>query len=141
MLPALLDDDRRTLARVALTMCAASLAILPMTIPSSGTARADAQRARGVRRELGVPGRLTFPTMAFARDPFEPDATDSEAVPGAVLRAVVTGVQPRALVEVAGVARVVRVGDRIGRATVVSIEATGVALSGGIELHVTTVRP
>ncbi|HVA28115.1 MAG TPA: hypothetical protein VNF68_08040 [Candidatus Baltobacteraceae bacterium] len=141
MLPALLDDERRRLVRVALMMCAASLSILPMTVPSSDRARADARRARALTRELGVPGRLTFPPMAVTRDPFEPDATDREAVVGVVLRAVVTGAQPRALVEIAGVARVVRVGDRIGRATVVSIQATGLALSGGIELPVTTVRP
>ena len=141
MLPALLDDDRRALVRTALIMCSVSLASLPLCVPSSGTARADAQRARGSAQELGVPGALTFPAVAFARDPFVPDAANRDSDAGAVLRAVVTGAQPRALVEVAGVARVVRVGERIGRAIVLSIDAGGVTLSGGVELHVTTVRP
>ena len=140
MLPALLDNDRRTLMRVAVMMCTASLGILPMTVPSSSTARADARPARGATQDFGIPQKLAFPPVAFARDPFVPDATAREAESGAVLRAVVTGPQPRALVEIAGVARVVRVGDRIGQGVVLSIDAGGVVLSGGLELHVTALH-
>lgn len=51
-----------------------------------------------------------------------------------VVRAIVLGDPPRALVEVAGTVRVVGIGDRLGEQTVVGITAGRVSLSDGSAL-------
>jgi len=148
MLPALFDDERRTLLRAALMMCAASLAMLPLTSQSSleagaGTVTATSSSARGNELET-----LSFPSIALDRDPFVPGVAMPDAAmsaadsrenggSGAVVRAVVTGTEPRALVEIGTVVRVVGIGDAVGTAKVLEINASGVTLSGGIKLFLT----
>ena len=146
---ALYDDQRRALLRVGAMIATAGLAVLPCTLPpSSFAASADVPQAMHRESLPPVPGRMAFPDIAITRDPFEPnarvlarngiaDARAGEALP--VVRAVVTGAQPRALVETSGVVRVLAVGDSIGADTVTEIDANGIALSSGI--HLPLARP
>lgn len=57
-------------------------------------------------------------------------------VPAARVAAVVTGPHPIALLAEAGTTRVVGIGDRVGRRTIVAITAAGVRLAGGVTLGV-----
>jgi hypothetical protein len=57
------------------------------------------------------------------------------------VRAVVSGAQPHALLEVAGVVRVVSVGDVVGTARVAAIDVDAVLLSDGTRLMLSVERP
>lgn len=110
------------------------------------------------RAELGLPGRLAYPTPRIRRDPF----VSSEDVPvaggleqavagivlpanagasqmgpaaGAVVRGVLLGAHPAALVEIGGRVESVRVGSPLLGSSVASIDANGVALEDGETLR------
>jgi len=146
MLPGLFDAQRRALARLATMLVAGALCVLPLTTQGSSIAGAS-DAAPSVREEnLVEPSRLTFPAYTIDRDPFVPmdprvDAVDQDPEPsnGAaaeapLLRAVIVGDPPRALIELGGVVHVTGAGDRIGKLTVVGIDADGVTLSDGSRL-------
>lgn len=173
MLPALHDDDRRALARLATMLVACALCILPLTTQSSTVAGATGVRDVSMDSNLIVPAHLTFPAYEVGRDPFVPEAAvrakfnggvlpmgDGQSsgigivlppnagasqggVPpailpgstmGPVVRAIVLGDPPRALVEAGGTVRVLGIGDRLGDLTVVGIAAGRVTLSDGAAL-------
>jgi hypothetical protein len=158
MLPALYDEDRRALARLATMLATGALCILPLTTQSSPVAGAAGIRDVSNGARLVVPARLTFPAYEVNRDPFVPDATMRSkldvalpptaaalqggipvAIPagssiGPVLRAVVLGDPPRALVEAGGMVRVLGVGDRLGDRAIVGITAGRVTFSDGSAL-------
>jgi hypothetical protein len=147
MLPALYDDDRRTLARLASMLIAGGLCILPLTTQTSPIAGAagvhDTTDAAGL-----VPlARLTFPGYEINRDPFVPqgasgttaDAGEMQMSSGQsndtkVVRAIVLGDPPRALIETGGTVRVLGIGDRLGALTVSGISSGRVTLSDGSSL-------
>ncbi|MGB6986449.1 MAG: hypothetical protein WBD74_10795 [Candidatus Aquilonibacter sp.] len=173
MLPALYDEDRRALARLATMLVAGSLCVLPLTTQSSPIAGAAGIRDFTRDTNLFPPAPLTFPAYQISRDPFEPQAAmrakleyaasmnspeeSSEigvvlpanagalqgGVPaslpetsgiGGVVRAIVLGDPPRALVEFGGAIRVLGIGDRLGALTVIGITEGRVSLSDGSAL-------
>jgi hypothetical protein len=172
MLPALYDEDRRALARLATMLVAGSLCVLPLTAQTSPIAGAAVIRDIAQDPNLMPPTRLTFPAYEIRRDPFVPQGAirakldnaasmgaeqSSEigvvlpanagalpsAIPaplpatsgiGPVVRAIILGDPPRALVEVAGSVRVLGIGDRLGELTVVAITPGRVSLSDGSAL-------
>jgi hypothetical protein len=170
MLPALYDDDRRALMRLASMLVAGALCILPLTTQTSPIAGAAGVHTVTDISELVPPARLTFPGYAISRDPFVPDraigptldtggttmsvglsgdigvvlppnAGATQGGPastpsglGPIVRAIVLGEPPRALVEAGGTVRVLGVGDRLGALTVVGITAGRVTLSDGSSL-------
>lgn len=178
MLPALYDDDRRALARLATMLVACALCVLPLTTQSSTVAGAAGVRDISTEPNLIVPARLTFPAYEIRRDPFVPEGAlrakiDGGVVPtnvgqgndvgivlppnagasqgsvpatplgstiGSVVRAIVLGDPPRALVEAGGMVRVLGVGDRLGDLTVVGITAGRVTLSDGSALILDSAR-
>lgn len=71
--------------------------------------------------------------LALVRDPFVPQA--AELPQGVVVRAVVLGTAPHALVELGGETVLVGVGDTIGGVPVVAIDDRGVRLADGTLLH------
>src|SRR5512146_238723 len=134
MLPALHDEVRHTLLRVALLMCAASISLLPLTAQFSLDASAQAGVPSTPSLTLpSVPALPRFPKIDIERDPFVADAVDTVAMddtvlppnsdgpsPGApaemghaglVVRAIVLGSRARVLVDVGGVVRVLGIGD------------------------------
>ncbi len=170
MLPALHDDDRRALARLATMLITGALFVLPVTTQSSSVAGAAGVRDLTSDANLVVPAHLTFPAYEISRDPFVPagpmrakldgDAAAMSAGPSgdigvvlppnagasqsgvpagvppgptmaSILRAIVLGDPPRALVEVGGTVRIVGVGDHLGELTIVGIAPGHVALSDG----------
>ncbi|HTX57047.1 MAG TPA: hypothetical protein VMD47_08070 [Candidatus Acidoferrales bacterium] len=147
MLPALYDDQRRAIARLATMLTAGSLAVLPLTAQSSFVAGAASAQETIRNGELATPARLTFPAYAIDRDPFVPDANvrafesaDADArmaaQPGStpVVRAVIVGAQARALVEIDGTVRVLSVGDALGASRIAAIDASGLMLADGSHL-------
>lgn len=179
MLPALYDDDRRALARLATMLVACALCVLPLTTQSSTVAGAAGVRDISKDPNLIVPARLTFPAYEVSRDPFVPEGSmrtklggvgvptnvrqgsdigivlppnagaSQGGVPasaqmgptiGPVVRAIVLGDPPRALVEAGGTVRVLGVGDRLGDLTVVGITAGRVTLSDGSALILDSAR-
>jgi hypothetical protein len=72
MLPALYDEDRRALARLATMLVAGSLCVLPLTAQTSPIAGAAVIRDITQDPNLAPPSRLTFPAYEINRDPFVP---------------------------------------------------------------------
>ncbi len=150
MLPALLDEQRRSLVRYAIAACAASVAILPV-MGSPSLSASGAAAAHAVIRVPDEPANLPFPPIPLDRDPFVPDGSEialasqslsrNEGATGVVLRAVVTGIEPRALIEAGSTVRVVGVGDKLGNATITEINKTEVVLSNGLELPLIPEHP
>ena len=170
MLPALYDDDRRALARLAAMLVAGALCVLPLTTQNSSVAGAADVRDVANDPNIAPPARLTFPAYEVSRDPFVPEGSvrarlDGAAVPmsvgqsgdigvvlpasasggqgtvpsflpaslamGPVVRAIVLGKPPQALIEAGGTVHVLGVGDRLGELTVLGITQGRVTLSDG----------
>jgi hypothetical protein len=90
MLPALHDNQRRTLARISVMLMLGAAAVLPLTAQTSSVAAA---RETGIAAFSGVPavpGPLTFPGFVLKRDPFRTQMLGA-AAPGPVSSAMVTG--------------------------------------------------
>jgi hypothetical protein len=170
MIPALYDDDRRALMRLASMLIAGALCILPLTTQTSPIAGAAGMHDLSDVAKLAPPARLTFPGYRISRDPFVVEGKmramldvggapmsvgqgsdigvvlppNAAATQGSlprlplglepIVRAIVLGDPPRALVEVGGAVRVVGVGDRLGTLAVVGIASGRVTLSDGSSL-------
>lgn len=108
---------------------------------------------------LLVPAALDVPVLNIRRDPFSAPATATpvsglpgdpsagmvlppNAAAGApVLRAIVAGPQPKALIDVGGRPSVVGIGSPLAGSTVAAIGKTVVVLDDGRTLHLTEERP
>ncbi len=152
MLPGLYDTDRRTLMRLATMLIVGGVAVLPLTTQSSSIAVASDAHGQTNDAGLARPARLTFPGFALSRDPFVPEqairekiegesgATPTGLIAGApvpiapIVRAIVVGDPPRALVEEDGTVRVLAPGDRLGALRITAITAEGLTLSDGSHL-------
>lgn len=178
MLPALFDDERRSLGRLASMLIIGAIGILPLTTQSSSVAGAADERAQSYKSGLALPPRLTFPEYSISRDPFVPEQPTRAKLEGSALRvgqgseigvvlppnagalqngpippligaspsapivrAVILGNPPRALVEDGGTVRVLGIGDRIGELAVAGITADGITLSDGSRLTLDVAHP
>lgn len=106
-----------------------------------------------------VPAALEIPALTIRRDPFAAPATASplgglpgdpsagmvlppNAAAGApVLRAIVAGPQPKALIDVGGRPTVVGIGSPLAGSAVAAIGKTVVVLDDGRTLHLSEERP
>ena len=150
MLPALFDDDRRSLARLAGMMAFGALAVLPLTAQPSFVASATAEPQPLKEDALLPPARVSFPDYAVQRDPFVAPRADlsdpllqSAGSRGAslpIVRAIILGTPARALIEVGGTMRVVGVGDRLGESAIVRIDADAVTLADGTHLALSVAK-
>lgn len=133
------SERRRSLLRVGLLACASSVLLVPLTAAPSFEAVADVEPPVATFQPAPAPTRLAFPKIAIERDPFVSDAT-AAVVGGALpdgqpaVRAVVLGLTPKALVEIAGRSRIVGIGDRLGDTLILGIDAAGVRLENGERL-------
>lgn len=125
--PALYDNQRSIMFRWGMLAAVTACTLAPlcsessMSISASGSSFAPLALTASEGRR-GVP-----PTLA--RDPFIPKATDLPE--NVVVRAVVLGAAPRALVQVGAQTMLVGVGDAVGGVPVVAIDDRGVRLSDG----------
>ncbi len=138
---ALFDDERKMLLTTAGMLIAGALAVLPLTFPPRWVVAhahplPDAGQVTVSAPSDGIP----FPQINVERDPFVPlvsDAAFGRAAGGAVvIRAVVVGDDPRALVERKGEVRVLAIGDAVGTQRIVAIDALGIILGDGTRLTV-----
>ncbi len=144
------------LGMLLLTLCA---------LPAANLAGPIDESLATPRAELALPGRLSYPTPEVRRDPFVPsgdvppggDLDDAvagivlppnagasetgQAAGAAVVRGVLLGTPPGALVETGGRIVLVHVGSPLLGSSVSSIGASGVALQDGEALHFTERRP
>jgi hypothetical protein len=139
------DRSRRRLLLIAAMACAGPLLLLPLAGRSAFEV-ADQEAALAKRfqqpaaHSAGGVSRLTV-----ARDPFLADTGAGSArgpvathiIQGAVVRAIVTGSPPRALVEEGGHARVVAPGDALSGSRVLRIDGAGVVLQNGTRVKLT----
>lgn len=86
MLPALYDDERRSLARLASMLIVGAIAVVPLTTQSSSVAGAADVRAQNDQSGLDLPARLTFPAYSVSRDPFVPEHSIRAKLEGSALR-------------------------------------------------------
>jgi hypothetical protein len=160
---ALSDEQRQGLIRTALMMVCGGTAVMPLTVPpASPLARAEPAPRESAISVPQVPGRLEFPSIHIERDPFVANSPlhganeirvivpanggpeDAPSVSGAgfpLVRGIVLGDTPQALVEFGGSIKVVGVGDRLGNETVRSVNASSITLSSGVRLRIASARP
>ena len=122
-------------ARIALLCAGAALLLLPPA----------ARSALQVQQYIGPPAATLRPqsftdpwsaqTIAASRDPFllaKRAAPAQHPTPEPiVVRAIVLGVKPRALIEIGGLTRIVHAGQEIGRTRIAQIGKRGIWLSSG----------
>jgi hypothetical protein len=164
LLPAIDDPEREILWRISAMLCGASLALLVLSQGASNDARAETAEPISSLALPRAPEHLVFPSISVKRDPFAttapllampPHESQDVAIvlppnPGAsemppfgassivpVVRAVIVGEHPSALVETGGTVRVFSVGDTLGDAAITSIDRSGIALSNGMHLSLT----
>lgn len=133
----LIETDRRRLFGFSAVLCAAPLVLAPLAARSS-FGITSGHRAFEASLELRMPVPVKPRSFSVTRDPFVADAgTDPASVPTAseagapVVRALVTGSVPYALLDAGGLLRIVRSGDGVAGSTVRSIDAGGVHLQDG----------
>jgi len=143
MIKPLYARERRALGQISATLCTGPLLLGVLLIPKSIQAEAEGFHAPSRIATPRVPDRLAYPTLDVRRDPFLSEiAAGSPAAAGAaVVRAVVLGASPHALVDEGGAARVVQIGSTLAGATVADINATGVVLDDGRRLPIAADQP
>jgi hypothetical protein len=127
---------RRDLQRVSVALCAFALLMLPAIEQESTGVRAAEARAAVALVVPSLPPESAYPDVVLERDPFEAVAAFDPAFrtggPNeAVVRAVIGGTRPLALIEFGGIVRAVSIGDSIGHEHVASIGEHGVVLDSG----------
>ena len=139
MLPPLFARQRRRLLSWTIPACAAAIALLLIALPPSLQAGGNGRLRASHSIASAVPGALAFPIVDVAHDPFVPEVRAalgaSEAGKGTtVVRAIVLGESPKALVDIDGRTIVVGVGSSLGSAVVTAIAADAVLLDDGERL-------
>jgi hypothetical protein len=134
--------QRKNVLFLSATLCAAPLILAPIAgRPSFQDVAKDA--ATDTRLDLpSLPLAWTPAPVVLKRDPFASAASASSTVASAVtarpdiveVRAIVTGTTPRALVESAGILRIVSAGASLQGSVVVRIDAAGIHLKNGAML-------
>jgi len=155
VLKPIFETRRRLLLRWSSTMCAGSLLLLPLTTPASPGAEAFALGAFRSKSPAPPLARLIFPAIAIRHNPFVQQVlpADGEADPAnvvlppnaalaqPVVRAVVVGSSPHALVEIGGQNAVVGVGSTLEGSVVTEIDSSGLLLDNGQRLPLNERRP
>jgi hypothetical protein len=156
MFPEIDDDQRRTVARLAMMIGCGAIAVFPLTAQNSLVAGAASESIRIERSRISAPDRLSFPAFEIVRDPFVPAGRAFQRTAGSepsivlppnagamgpvsaqgdvVVRAIVVGDPARALIESGGSIRVLGIGDRLGDLRVREITSAGVVMSDGSHL-------
>lgn len=163
---ALLDEERRSLLRLSVMLVCGAVAVLPATIaPTSIIAQASSSQRYARFVVPDVPRRLEFPTISVKRDPFVADGSDQPVGQGQpidivlpanagadeqsvqrasgrapVVRGVVLGDAPQALIDAGSGVKIFALGDRLGDDTIRAIDAVGVTLSNGTVLRIVKVQ-
>lgn len=140
------DGARRRLLCYSALLCAAPLFLAPLAGRSSFELR-DEQAAYDRRFRAVAELKASSMAVSVARDPFVPDTPRGNGMRvmqgrpiefiaplKTVVRAIVTGPAPRALVEDNGQARIVGAGDELGGVKVLRIDRSGVRLQNGVLL-------
>jgi hypothetical protein len=166
MLKPLHNGARRKLLACSAMICAVPVLLAPLAARSEFELPAEKAAFNGHFSVPRLPVIVYSRPVSAARDPFIPDAPASgnrgdASLPFAagggiagrrvvqgqpigfevpVVRAIVTGLSPRALVEEDRQVRVVGVGDPIDGSRIVAIGANGVLLKNGMVLAVTEER-
>ena len=137
--------QRRALLRYSALICVGSIVLGASTMRLSFQAQAEEQPPIA-RHSVPQPlPTLTFPSILIKHDPFIPSTIDglasndrsfngmADAATSSVplVRAIVVGTSPRALVEIAGAPQVVGIGSALAASIVTSIDAAGVQLQTG----------
>ena len=138
-------NQRRRLLRWSIATSTTALLLVPLAaLP--GPAFDENSGRLAAPQVPAIPERLAYPALTVRHDPFgrptPPPATlgdDSEmvlppndgllAVP--IVRAVLLGASPKALVELDGRTRIVEIGTRLGGTTIAAINAEGITLDDG----------
>jgi hypothetical protein len=152
MLLPLPANGRRALVRYACAACGVSLALLPLAMRSESSVEASPVSSHPVLPPLPVTDSPRATSWKVTRNPFAPDERTNPGLPGnlvaegdsirtLLVRAVVLGSAPKALLEVNGRLIVVGVGGTIGSAKIEAIDGQGVVLDDGDRLALVRETP
>lgn len=148
------DIHRRKIVAAAAMTCAIPMVLVPITGRSSFELAAERAVFNDRFRLPAASGPIHFGTIKIVRDPFV-----SEALPGTsrsgtaniaagpgeaavpIIRAIISGSSPRALLEEGGKLRIAGIGDRIGKARIVQIGGSAIQLANGTMLRFDEVNP
>lgn len=135
----LTEPARRRIFGAAAMLCAVPVLLAPLAGRSSFELREERE---AFQRRFAVPhvSANVLPAPVIARDPFVPQASETETVHVAagtlmkaahavVVRAIVSGPSPRALIEEEGRVRIVAAGDMVRGARVMRIGESAILLS------------
>lgn len=148
-------SQRRRMLRWSVAACAIAILLVPLAaLP--GPEFSDVQNASAGVQVPDVPEKLAYPALDVRHDPFarptqgpsiDDDDPDFVLPPNAgiasepVVRAVVVGPDPKALVEIDGQARIVGIGTHLGAESIAGITTQGVTLDDGERLPLDASRP
>jgi hypothetical protein len=157
MVKPLFANQRRWLLRTAVAACAMTLLLAPLIRPVRFEANAANRPPVGTFPAPAVPEQLKYPVFSVARDPFVPPGTPNLPPLGAdgtlvlppndvidaapVVRAIVRGASPRALIDTGGRVQMVGIGDTVSGAKITAIDARGIVLDDGETLPFVGQRP
>jgi hypothetical protein len=159
----MLRTPRASRPRASLWAAAACAAVLIGLGPFGSALPANEESpAPAIRFDVPyMPTHLAFPVVSVSRDPFVPavaasvrtlaDAETEAGAPGVlppnaaaagpVLRGVIVGSKPRALLEMGGKLTFVGIGTPIGNSTVLGISEKAIVLDDGETLRLPEGRP
>lgn len=128
MLPQLCDKQRRAFLRLGVFLACSAIALSPLAgapaVPRPHPSYGTIALYGNLR-----PDPVTTMMPLGRRDPFAPRAADFQQ--GSVVRAVLLGPIPRALVDLGSDEHLVGVGDTIGGVEIEVIDDSGIVLSDG----------
>jgi hypothetical protein len=130
------DESRSALYRWSIALCSIALVLLPLAARSSIKPPGSSATFELERTAVVAPPDRR-PQLAFSRDPFEPAvATESlQMVSVAIVRGVVLGERPQAIVDERGREKLVGIGSNVGTSHVLAIDPDGVILADGTFLR------
>jgi hypothetical protein len=143
------DGSRRKLFTFAVVCCSVPLLLAPLAGRSAFEVRGERDVLVQRFQETPLSPVPANASVTIDRDPFIADnppgdvvgmhvirgASTGIALPGVpIVRAIVSGTSPRALIDENGHARVVQTGDPIAGSKIVSIRGDGIVLQNGVVL-------
>jgi hypothetical protein len=130
------DEVRSALYRWSVAFCSIALGLLPLAARSS-------IKSPGIASTFGL-GRIATVApidrrrpLVFLRDPFQPavDARSKMAISGEIVRGVVLGERPQAIVDERGREELIGIGSNVAGSQVLAIDPDGVVLANGTFLR------
>jgi hypothetical protein len=141
MLKPLYARQRRRLMVIAGSISCGAALLVPLAATSDVPLQSDVPLVAKPARDTVALAALRYPAVVVRRDPFDGVAA-AQALSGTVIvRAVMLGDVPKALVESGGGPTIVGIGASLAQSTVTSIAQDGIRLADGRVFRLAAAQP